>query len=299
MSSPFPVPLNALRAIEIVARTGALAPAAAELGVTPGAVSQHIRRAEERLAVTLFERTPAGLRPTAALSEALPLLASGFGSLAEAGRMLRGEAECILTVTVGNVFASRWLVWRLARFTALHPQIELRLSTSGRLVDLAHSDIDCAIRYGAGRWAGVRAEALGAARMRPVAAPAVAARLATPADLAGVKVIRDLSSMLSWADWFAAAGTPMPELIGPTYSDPALAFDAAIAGQGVLLAVDLMAEDAVRDGRLARPFAVGANCTHDYYFATAEGRRDSRKVRAFRDWLKAEIARTQTADGPA
>ena len=67
MASPFPIPLNALRAIEIVARRGALAPAAEELNVTPGAVSQHIRRAEERLGIELFERTPQGLRPTPAL----------------------------------------------------------------------------------------------------------------------------------------------------------------------------------------------------------------------------------------
>lgn len=289
MASLFPVPLNALRAIEIVARTGALAPAAEELGVTVGAVSQHIRRAEERLGVMLFDRTPAGLRALPALGEALPQLQAGFAALAEAGRLLRGDAECILTVTVGNVFASRWLVWRLARFTALHPQIELRLSTTGKLVDLAHSDIDCAIRYGAGLWPGVRAEALGAARVSPVAAPGLAVRLRAPEDLAGVPVIRDQSSMLSWADWFADAGAPLPDLNGPTYTDPALAFDAAIAGQGVLLAVDLMAEDAVRDGRLVRPFGTSTTSRYDYYLASADGRRDSRKLKAFRDWLRAEI----------
>lgn len=73
MASPFPIPLNAVRAIEIVARRGALAPAAEELGVTPGAVeSQHLRRAGERLGHELFERTPQGLRPTPALRQILP-----------------------------------------------------------------------------------------------------------------------------------------------------------------------------------------------------------------------------------
>ena len=110
MASPFPVPLNAIRAIEIVARRGALAPAAEELGVTPGAVSQHLRRAEERLGIELFERTPQGLRPTDALRAVLPQLTAGFNTLAEAVANLRGADEHVLTVTVGQVFASR-MIW--------------------------------------------------------------------------------------------------------------------------------------------------------------------------------------------
>ena len=107
MPSPFPIPLNAIRAIEIVARRGALAPAAEELGVTPGAVSQHLRRAEERLGLELFERTPQGLRPTAVLRQILPQLSGGFAALAEAVSGLRPGNENVLTLTVGSVFASR------------------------------------------------------------------------------------------------------------------------------------------------------------------------------------------------
>lgn len=292
MANPFPVPLNALRAIDIVARTQALAPAAAELGVTVGAVSQHIRRAEERLGVMLFERTASGLKPTPALLEVVPLLASGFTALAEAGRVLRGEAECILTVTVGNVFASRWLVWRLGRFTEAHPEIELRMVTTGKLMDLARSDIDCAIRYGRGGWPGVLAEPLGANVVNPVCAPALAARIRRPEDIGSVPVIADQSSMLSWPDWFSAAGATMPALSGPTYSDPALAFDAAISGQGVLLAVDLMAADAVSDGRLVRPLPVKMQVELDYWLAVSDSRREPKKVTAFRHWLREEIPRS-------
>ena len=94
MTSPFPIPLNAIRAIEIVARRGALAPAAEELGVTPGAVSQHLRRAEERLGIELFERTPQGLRPTDALRAVLPQLTAGFNALAEGVANLKGAGRC-------------------------------------------------------------------------------------------------------------------------------------------------------------------------------------------------------------
>src|SRR5437773_922765 len=132
----FPIPLNALRAIEIVARTGALKPAADELGVTIGAVSQHLRRAEARLGVELFERTPAGLRPTAQLSEVRPQLTSGFTTLLDATQALGRGDDTILTLTLGSVFASRWLIKRLPHFSAAQPGIEFRMVATAKTVDL-------------------------------------------------------------------------------------------------------------------------------------------------------------------
>lgn len=290
MASPFPIPLNAIRAIEIVARRGALAPAAEELGVTPGAVSQHIRRAEERLGVELFERTPQGLVPTPALAGIVPQLRDGFNALANAIAGLKTTSDHVLTVTMGNVFASRWLVWRLNKFTLLHPDIEIRLVVTGVPIDLAHSDIDCGVRYGRGVWPGLRAQLVGGVSYSPVVAPPLAKSIRTPGDLATVPVIRDLATMLSWADWFKAAGLdPAPETSGPTYSDPALAFDAAISEQGVLLAVDAMSADAVSDGRLARPFDISVREKLGYWFLAPEGRREPRKTRLFREWLAAEM----------
>ncbi len=289
MPSVFPIPLNAIRAIETVARRGALAPAAEELGVTPGAVSQHLRRAEERLGHELFERTPQGLRPTPALRQILPQLSAGFTQLADALATLRQGDEHVLTLTVGSVFASRWLVWRLGKFSALHPEIEVRLVVTGQMIELAHSDIDCAIRFGRGNWSGVGAERIGGARFSPVAAPPIAARLETPADLALVPIIRDTASMLSWTDWCAAAGIAPLDIAGPRYDDPALAFDAAISEQGVLLAVDMMSADAVSDGRLMRPFAISLESDLGYWFVTRAGRREPKKTRLFRDWLRAEV----------
>lgn len=289
MPSPFPIPLNALRAIEIVARRGALAPAAEELSVTPGAVSQHIRRAEERLGVELFERTPHGLRPSAALEQVLPQLSAGFATLADGVAGLRGGNERVLSLTVGSVFASRWLIWRIGKFNALHPDIELRLIVTGQLVDLARADVDCAIRYGRGDWPGMRSEKLGGTVYRPVVAPPLLPRLREPADLADLPVIHDTTTMLSWDAWFGAAGIAPPVLNGPTFSDPALAFDAAISEQGVLLAVDLMSADAVSDGRLVRPFDVVAESGVAYWLVVPEGRREPKKTRIFREWLRTEV----------
>ena len=211
--------------------------------------------------------------------------------------LARGD-DNILTLTLGSVFAARFLVRRLPHFSAAHPEIELRLIATGKLVELARSDVDCAIRYGEGHWPGLVAEPLGCRSFRPVAAPALAARLRRPADLADVPVIEDSATMLSWAAWCAAAGSAPPRLSGPRYSDPALAYEAAVAGQGVLLAVDRMSEDAVREGRLVRPFVAAAEAPFDYWFVHAGRGRVARKIRLFHDWLLAEMAETERLSSP-
>jgi len=290
MDNPFPIPLNALRAIEIVARRGALAPAAEELGVTVGAVSQHLRRAEERLGMELFERTPSGLRPLPLLKAALPQLTAGFTGLADGLASLKGSDENVLNLTVGSVFASRWLIWRITKFGQAHPDIELRLNVSANMVDLSRPDVDCGIRFGLGKWPGVSAELVGGTAYQPVCAPPVAARLTRLADLGHVPVIQDQTTMLSWDAWRSEVGLdPRVKLGGPVYSDASLAFDAAISEQGVLMAADMMSADAVCDGRLVRPFNRPVEGPQGYWLVVAKGRRESRKLRALRQWLAVEV----------
>ncbi|MAN78061.1 MAG: LysR family transcriptional regulator [Rhizobiales bacterium] len=296
MSDAPAIPFNALHALALVARHGALGPAAEALGVTPGAVSQHIRRAEERCGLALFERTPKGLVPTHALLGVLGDLDTGFAALAraQASLMTPSQNRNLLTVTVGNVFASRWLIWRLADLGAVHPEIELKLLTTGAHVDLGRPDVDCAIRFGAGDWPGVSAEPIGTHAVFPICAPALAERLKTPADLAHVPVIMDQASMLSWPDWLAAAGQPDLKLSGPAISDPALAFDAAIAGQGVLLALGIMAEYGLERGQVVAPFPTITHSKFGYWFATARGRELPARTRKFRSWLVGQMSACET-----
>lgn len=290
MSSPFPIPLNALRAIEIVARAGALAPAAEELGVTVGAVSQHLRRAEERLGMELFARTPQGLKPVPELIEILPQLSAGFASLRDGLATLTGAHEGVLNVTVGSVFASRWLIWRVNKFSSRHPGLEVRLTVTGAMLDLTRPDLDCGIRFGDGNWQGVSLSLIGGQDFQPVCAPEFLLRYPDMSDLGKIPVIADQTSMLDWPLWLGAAGfDPKMKLSGPVYSDASLAFDAAISGQGILLAADMMSADAVCDGRLVRPFEKPVQGAHGYYLATARGRRESKKLKLFRDWLAEEV----------
>ncbi len=290
MSKAFPIPLNALRAIEIVARRGALAPAAEELGVTVGAVSQHLRRAEERLGVELFARTPQGLKPLPELAQVLPQLTAGFTQLQDGLAGLTGANEGVLNVTVGSVFASRWLIWRLNKFSALYPELEVRLTVTGAVLDLSRPDIDCGIRFGNGAWPGVETTLIGGQEYQPVCSPLLQAQLTSVSDLALAPVIADRTSMLDWPAWLEAAGLdPAMALNGPVYSDASLAFDAAISGQGVLLAADMMTADAVSDGRLVRPFELPVKGERGYFLATAKGRREPKKLRLFREWLAREV----------
>lgn len=290
MADIFKVPLNALRAIEIVARTGTLSAAAEELGVTPGAVSQHINRAEARLGVHLFERTPRGLVSTPALDAALPALQAGFRSIAEALALIDADQRGMLTITTAPTFAARWLVQRLGAFTRANPDIEIRFVATTDVIDLARSDVDCAIRLGRGAWSGVVAEKLLPQPFFPVCAPVWRDRLGEPADLGNVPIIADEGTMVDWDAWFRAAGAPMPKLSGPSFTDPILALEAALSGQGVMLAWQMVVADALDAGRLVRPFTAEAKTDLAYWFVTTEAKARSRKVRLFRAWLIDEMA---------
>ena len=113
-----------------------------------------------------------------------------------------------------------------------------------------------------------------------------------PDDLAQVQVIRDESSLLHWDAWLEAAGVAVPPaMTGPSFTDPLLAYEAALAGQGVLLVMDMLMVDALATGRLVRPFPVAVESEYAHWFVSAAGRRLRKPARLFRDWLEVEIAR--------
>jgi LysR family glycine cleavage system transcriptional activator len=199
------VHLNGLRAVEAVARCGSLLKAADELGVSPSAVSQQVGRTEKQIGRTLFARTREGLAPTEFGNLFAARLAAGFRELARAVALADDSAAHTLVASVAPAFASRWLVPRLSRFYARHPELALRIDATTRLVDFSRSDVDLAIRMGDGQWPGAQAELLLALEIFPVCAPAIAKRLKTIADLAKEWAICDENSMFTWDRWFATA----------------------------------------------------------------------------------------------
>ncbi|MEP9397025.1 LysR substrate-binding domain-containing protein [Mesorhizobium sp. KR2-14] len=284
------VHLNGLRAVEAVARCGSLLKAAEELGVSPSAVSQQINRTERQVGRALFERRSSGLVPTEFGALFTARLTAGFRELAQAVALADDRSSNTLIVSVAPTFASRWLVPRLSRFFALHPEVLIRIDASTQLVDLAHSDVDVAIRLGTGKWPGARAELLLPMEIFPVCSPHTARRLKSIDDLAKAWMISDENTMISWESWFDAAGVaPALPKQGASYSDPLLCLESVIAGHGVMLAWQFLAADALADGRLVAPFGISAPTGLGHYLVTADGQRGSRKVDCFRNWLSAEV----------
>ncbi|TIO28986.1 MAG: LysR family transcriptional regulator [Mesorhizobium sp.] len=288
------VHLNGLRAVETVARVGSLAAAAAELNVSVSAVSQQIKRTEKQLGQALFERTSGGLVTTEFGIVFTARLSAGFRELAQAVALADEATECTLVVSVAPAFASKWLLPRLSRHFARHPNVLLRIDASGRLADLDHSDIDIAIRMGDGAWPGVTAELLLAQEVFPVCVPAIAAKLNSIEDLARTCAITDERAMISWDSWFKAAGVePVTFQKGARFTDPMLCLESAIAGHGVMLAWQLLTADALADGRLVAPFGVRAESGLGYWMVTSATKSESRKVRDFKAWVREEIEATK------
>ncbi|WP_331373672.1 LysR substrate-binding domain-containing protein [Sinorhizobium chiapasense] len=282
--------LNGLRAVEAAGRLGSLASAAEELGVTAGAVSQQIAKTEAQLGRRLFERTARGLVATDFGRLFLARLSNAFGELADAVASARRRDESVLTISVAPVFAARWLVYRLNRFAERHPDIRLRIDATTTLVNLDTSDVDVGIRVGTGDWPGVHAELLLEQEIFPVCSPSMAADLRVPADILKLPAVIDGHSMFTWEVWFKEAGLSGSEMtVRHTFNEASLVLDAAIAGQGVMLAWQTLAGFAVTEGSLVAPFGIRAKTGFGHYFVRTPSRRESKAAVAFKRWVRDEV----------
>ncbi len=284
------VHVNALRALEAAGRLGSLQAAAEEMGVTTGAVSQQVIKAEAQLGRQVFERTPKGLVATEFGRAVLAPLNRGFSELAQAVAMARHRDETVLTISVAPIFAARWLVHRLDRFSRLHPQIRLRIDATTSLANLETSDVDVGIRVGTGAWPGVRAELLQAQEVFPVCSPVLAERLKTPRDILAHPALIDHHAMFSWDVWLDAAGLSGERMqAGHVFNDASLCLDAAIGGQGVFLAWQTLAAYALGQKCLVIPFPIRARTGFGHYFVTSPSIREPGKVTAFKQWVRDEM----------
>lgn len=280
--------LNGIRAFEAAARCGSFVGAADELNVTPAAISRLVRLLEERLEVPLFVRHPNNLTLTAAGAAYQPGLTAMLDSLAVlTDRVKTLSGRQALTVGVGPTFAIRWLIPRLAGFQAAQPGTDVRITTGGEAVPFG-DDWTCSVTLGKGDWPGLQAEPLFAARLTPVCAPELAAKLKTPADLRDQTLLRVRVSHAvdDWSRWFGEAGEVGITADGPEvgYYDQSL--QAAVDGVGVAMGITPYIDDDLAAGRLVAPFDISIPKTLRWYLVYRVARLEEAAFAAFREWIK-------------
>ena len=300
-------PLNALRVFESAARHLSFKDAAAELHITQAAVSHQVKSLEEYLGIELFRREGRGVQLTEAARASLPRLREGFDALAAAVETIHERsAETELSITAPPVFAARWLMPRLAEFSRLAPDIEVRVVGSSRMVDAGAldsaalmSNLDLRsetsgveIHLGAGGYPGFRADRLFSVSMVLVASPDLAPPLREPADLANHVLLHDDALDLvahgnAWRKWLEAAGVAdrVDGGRGPRFSTNMLSIEAASQKLGVALALRPMVDADLASGRLVEPFAIEVNPGSAYFLVCPEVIADRPAVAAFRAWL--------------
>lgn len=290
--------LNALRAFECAGRHLSFTRAAAELFITQGAVSRHIRGLELELGVALFARKTRALELTAAGAAYLTTVRHAFDLLVEGTRAIDARNGRKLTISLLASFAVNWLVPRLGRFAERHPEIELSLDPTIRPVELSTEDADLAIRYGAGGWPGVDRVTLMAEELFPVCSPNFLAKhpIASPSALLELPLLH-ASRGLEWQIWMECVGLDLAAAPRQTkLHDYNIVLEAAVAGQGVAMGRHVLIADRLSDGSLIRPLADSVGNRLGYYILTTSARRGDPAIAAFRDWLLDE-ARMISAHG--
>ena len=292
-------PLNALRAFEAAARHLSFTRAAGELHVTQAAVSHQVKALEEHLGRKLFRRLNRALLLTDDGQAYLPSISRAFTLLNDATNdLLTKQAPGPLTVSALPSFAARWLVPRLGRFRQIRPDIDLRIDPSAELSDFAGGDVDVGIRYGRGKYPGMRADWLMTEDIFPVCSPALLEGphpLRDPRDLQHQVLLHD-DGHGDWRTWLLAAGVDRVDPArGPIFTDSSMLIQAAMAAQGVALARGVLAADELAAGRLVRPFTLSLSTEYAYYLVCPVNTAEQPKIAAFRDWLLGEAKRESSA----
>lgn len=305
--------LNALRAFEAAARHLSLTKAAAELNVSPGAISHQIRGLEALLGVELFERRVRAVVLTASGEQLYPGLQTGFLHIREAVSGLQQlDSERVLVVSTSPGLTAKWLAARLYRFAAAHADIDLRISSSINNANFATDGVDLAIRSmpdDPPPDPALDMEKLISLSLVPVCSPKLiesSGPLDTPERLSHAPLIHDDTYLPrvrvpTWTDWFAAAGLAHVEIArGLSFNSAEHALDAASEGAGVLLVTNILTYDLVCSGRLVIPVPLALPSGRAYHLVRPRRPRERPQVRAFIDWVKGEFAALDwTTFGPA
>jgi DNA-binding transcriptional LysR family regulator len=289
-----PTLLLSLQAFDAVARLGSFKRAAHVLHITPSAISHRIRNLEHALDDNLFTRAHRAVHLTAPGKLLAAATGRAFAELVRATAPSTGaQGHRRLRMAVSPFFASHWLIPRVAKFMAAHPDIELVIENSSRPLDFDSEPFEAAVRVGDGNWPGLSATHLIEIRTTPVASAEMVKRLKLkkPADLARAPLIHVTTFPLAWPLWLKQAG------VGDIKSKQAISMDtfgaalhAAEQGVGVALGLEPLFTERVRAGALCQPFAF-SHPTGGYWLVHRPIDAKNLALRAFTRWVLAELAK--------
>ena len=293
-------PLKAVRAFEAAARRGSFNEAAAELFVTPSAISHQVKALEEFLGVSLFRRARRQVQLTISGERYLGSVSHAFDEIDLATRrLLASSGSGAVNISVAPAFLTRWLVPRVREFQDRHPDIELRLSPNNGEIDFTWSDIDMAVYFGDGNWSGLEVYFLREVVLVPVCSPAFAASnpgMIRPEDLSRHTLI-DVSTRPAEWDEFLGSFDVTRQKRGKrlSVSSTSLALGAAMENLGIALADRQLVAREVLYGRLVTPLNISMVNHLGYHLVYHKDRQLTKQMRAFLDWVLEEIADERTA----
>jgi len=284
------LPLGLLQQFVLIARLGNLSRAAAQANLTVSALSHQMKQLEDRLERRLFERGPRGVTLTVDGCRLLEAVGEHFDGIEHALANYRTRHHDALTLSASPGIMSSWLVPRLPRLVAAHPELELSLQSGSGLVNFAREPVDVALRYGRGDWAGLHCERLFGEWIAPVAAPELIERMAgmDPRDLSRWPLLGEPSPSTRWNDWFSRTGGTPPQRYVAQFDSLDALRHAALEGLGVALGRMVTSKSLIDAGRLQ---VLGENymaVKEAYWLVYPPRSLEHRGLQLFRAWLLAE-----------
>lgn len=289
-------PLSTLRVFEAAARHASFKAAADELLLTPSAVSRSVQTLEQWLGLALFVRGSRKLVLTEAGASYVSDIRLILDQLVRATAGVPGRgARGTLTISAAPTFGLRWLMPRLSRFKAKHPDIAITLDTTQRHVNFPRDAVDVAIRMGAGPWPDLEVLHLAAESLIPVCAPSVAEKIASVEDLASVPLLHVTSTTVDWDHWAAARGVTMPGSgQGLRFDTVQYALDAAAQGLGVAMGRRPVVNSDLERGLLVEVLGPAVASSISYWLVCAPRSLDRYEIKAFRNWIVGELTAEAT-----